>query len=106
MNSGISWKNFNVLHWFTHIEFTLTNNDKPVFHLTKGNLRQRIVHFLATRLTKALPVEAKTELVSVTGYIRKPESARKTRVSNTFCKRTVYPSSLTCIMPLNRLSKS
>ena len=62
------------------IEFTLTNNDKPVFHLTKGNLRQRIVHIFGNQINeKLLPVEAKTELVSVTGYIGKPETARKTR---------------------------
>lgn len=62
------------------IEFTLTNNDKPVFHLTKGNLRQRIVQIFGNPINeKLLPVEAKTELVSVTGYIGKPETARKTR---------------------------
>ena len=62
------------------IEFTLTNNDKPVFHLTKGNLRQRIVHIFGNQINeKLLPVEARTELVSVTGYIGKPETARKTR---------------------------
>jgi DNA mismatch repair protein MutL len=62
------------------IEFSLFNNDKPVFQLTKGNLRQRIVHIFGSQINgKLLPVEAKTELVSVLGYIGKPETARKTR---------------------------
>jgi DNA mismatch repair protein MutL len=62
------------------IEFSLFNNDKPVFQLSKGNLRQRIVHIFGSQINeKLLPVEAKTELVSVVGYIGKPETARKTR---------------------------
>ncbi len=62
------------------IEFSLFNNDKPVFQLSKGNLRQRIVHIFGNPINeKLLPVEAKTELVSVVGYIGKPETARKTR---------------------------
>lgn len=62
------------------IEFSLFNNDKPVFQLSKGNLRQRIVHIFGSQINgKLLPVEAKTELVSVIGYIGKPETARKTR---------------------------
>ncbi len=62
------------------IEFSLFNNDKPVFQLSKGNLRQRIVHIFGNHINeKLLPVQAKTELVSITGYIGKPETARKTR---------------------------
>ncbi len=62
------------------IEFSLFNNDKPVFQLSKGNLRQRIVHIFGNQINeKLLPVQAKTELVSITGYIGKPETARKTR---------------------------
>jgi len=63
-----------------NIEFSLFNNDKPVFQLSRGNLRQRIVHIFGNQINeKLLPVEAKTELVSVVGYIGKPETARKTR---------------------------
>jgi DNA mismatch repair protein MutL len=58
----------------------LFNNDKHVFQLTKGNLRQRIVHIFGSQMNeKLIPVEAKTELVSIIGYIGKPETARKTR---------------------------
>jgi len=62
------------------IEFSLFNNEKPVFQLSKGNIRQRIVHIFGNTINeKLIPVEAKTELVSVSGYIGKPETARKTR---------------------------
>lgn len=62
------------------IEFSLFNNDKPVFQLSKGNIRQRIVHVFGNIINeKLLPVESKTEMVSVSGYIGKPETARKTR---------------------------
>ncbi len=62
------------------IELSLFNNDKHVFQLTKGNLRQRIVHIFGSQMNeKLIPVEAKTELVSIIGYIGKPETARKTR---------------------------
>ncbi len=62
------------------IELSLFNNDKHVFQLTKGNLHQRIVHIFGSQMNeKLIPVEAKTELVSIVGYIGKPETARKTR---------------------------
>ena len=62
------------------IEMILTNNEKLVFHLTKGNHRQRIVQIFGNHINdKLLPVQAKTELGSISGYIGKPETARKTR---------------------------
>ena len=62
------------------IEMSLFNNDKHVFQLTKGNLRQRIVHIFGNQINeKLIPVEVKTEMVSIIGYIGKPETARKTR---------------------------
>jgi DNA mismatch repair protein MutL len=62
------------------IEMSMFNNDKHVFQLAKGNMRQRIVHIFGSQMNeKLIPVEAKTELVSIIGYIGKPETARKTR---------------------------
>jgi len=62
------------------IEFSLFNNDKPVFQLLKGNKKMRIVQIFGSQINgKLLPVETRTELISVTGYIGKPETARKTR---------------------------
>lgn len=73
------------------IEFSLMNNDKPVFQLSKGNLKQRIVHIFGNQMNeKLLPVELKTEMVSIHGYIGKPESARKTRGDQYFFANNRY----------------
>ncbi len=62
------------------IELSLFHNDKPVFQLSKANLRQRIVHIFGNSINeKLLPVEMKTEQILISGYIGKPETARKTR---------------------------
>ncbi|NVO18279.1 MAG: DNA mismatch repair endonuclease MutL [Bacteroidetes bacterium] len=62
------------------IEFSLHHNDKPVFQLTKVGLKQRIVHVFGNQINeKLLPVEMKTEQVTIYGFIGKPETARKTR---------------------------
>lgn len=61
------------------IEFTLIHNDVQMFLLPIANLRQRIVN-LAGKHTNAslIPIEADTHFVKVSGYIGKPEAARKT----------------------------
>jgi DNA mismatch repair protein MutL len=62
------------------IEFNLIHNEKPVFQLVKTNLKQRIVHIFGNQINeKLLPVELTSELVRISGFIGKPESARKTR---------------------------
>ncbi len=62
------------------IELSLHHNDKPVFQLSKENLRQRIVHIFGNPINeKLLPVDLKTEQIRIGGFIGKPETARKTR---------------------------
>jgi DNA mismatch repair protein MutL len=62
------------------IELSLFHNDKPVFQLSKVNLKQRVVHVFGNQINeKLLPVEMKTEQVMIYGFIGKPETARKTR---------------------------
>lgn len=62
------------------IEFEMVNGGKMVHQLKKGNLKQRIVHLFGNTMNeKLLPLEVRTELVSINGYIGKPEAARKTR---------------------------
>jgi DNA mismatch repair protein MutL len=62
------------------IEFSLFHNDKAVFQLSKVNLRQRIAHIFGNQINeKLLPVEMKTEQLTIFGFIGKPETARKTR---------------------------
>lgn len=75
------------------IFFSLHHNGNKLFHLTKGNLRQRVVGVLGTKVNKALiPIEEETDIIHISGYIGKPEAAKKTRgeqfffVNNRFIK--------------------
>lgn len=63
-----------------HIFFSLDSDGKDVYHLEKGNLKQRIVHLFGKNYDQRLvPVEEETSIISVTGFIGKPEFAKKTR---------------------------
>ena len=62
------------------IAFSLHHNNSELFHLEKGTLRQRLVGILGDNYNQRLvPVEENTTIVNVTGFIGKPEFARKTR---------------------------
>ena len=67
---------------FTHpdVSFTLHHNGTEVFNLAASNVRQRIVRVLGSKYDQRLvPVEESTDIVSIKGFIGKPEFARKTR---------------------------
>ncbi len=73
--------------------FTLHHDGNEVFHLPKGSLKQRIIHLLGNAYNqKLVPVEETTTIISLKGYIGKPEFAKKTRgeqfffVNNRFIK--------------------
>jgi len=60
------------------ISFTFHSNGVEMFDLRRGNLRQRIVDVFGKRLNQSLiPVDVETSLCNITGFIGKPESARK-----------------------------
>ena len=62
------------------IEFSFNHNGADIFNLPKSNLRQRIVNvFGATYNQRIVPVEEETFIVKITGFIGKPEYAKKTR---------------------------
>jgi len=62
------------------IQFFVYNQDKLLHQLPSGSLKQRIVSlFGAAYNQRLLPVEQTSTLVNITGYIGKPEAARKTR---------------------------
>ena len=62
------------------VGFSLTNNDKEIYHLTPGNLKQRIVGLCGKDYDKKLlPVQQETETATINGFIVKPEFLRKTR---------------------------
>lgn len=62
------------------VEFHFSHNGSEVFQLPATNLRQRIVHVFGNKYNdKLVPVEESTDIVSVQGFVGKPESAKKTR---------------------------
>lgn len=62
------------------IVFNLFHNDKEIFHLFSGNLKQRIVTLFGNIYNeRLLAVNQLSDAVSVEGYIVKAEFSRKTR---------------------------
>jgi len=75
------------------IRFEMLNNGNEVFNLPSSNHRQRIVSIFGEKMNqKLVPVEEATELVSVSGFVGKPEYAKRSRgeqfffVNNRFIK--------------------
>jgi len=61
-----------------NIEFELRHNDTVVHQLLKGSFKQRIVELFGKSLDKQLvPIESATSLVKVSGFVSRPENARK-----------------------------
>lgn len=84
------------------VDFQLTHNGAEVFMLPACALRQRIVHVFGSKYNeKLVPVEEHTDIVSVTGFIGKPETSRKTRgeqfffVNRRFIKNTYLNHAVT-----------
>lgn len=76
-----------------NIFFSLHHNNTEVYHLPAGRLRQRIVSIFGSSTNKKLvPISEDTDALRITGYIGKPEFAKKTRgeqfffVNNRFIK--------------------
>jgi DNA mismatch repair protein MutL len=65
---------------YPEIQFRMIHNEKEVYHLPKGNLRQRIISTLGKNYNERLvPLDEKTDVVKFAGFIGKPEFSRKTR---------------------------
>ncbi|KAB7531214.1 DNA mismatch repair endonuclease MutL [Flagellimonas olearia] len=63
-----------------NIEFHFYNNGSEIFNLPKGKPRQRIAHIFGSRMEDRLvPVNEETEVVKISGFICKPEFAKKSR---------------------------
>jgi DNA mismatch repair protein MutL len=62
------------------VEFSFHHNDNEIYHLHATSLRQRIVHLFGARYNERLvPVDEVTDIVQVSGFIGKPDAAKKTR---------------------------
>lgn len=60
------------------VAFTLSSNGNRLMQLSAGSPLQRIVAIFGKRLSEQLlPVQVETSLVKISGYVGKPESARK-----------------------------
>jgi DNA mismatch repair protein MutL len=75
------------------ISFSLHHNNTEVFHLQDGKLRQRVVGVFGNSWNKKLvPVNEETDILTIRGFVGKPEFAKKTRgeqllfVNNRFIK--------------------
>ena len=79
------------------IRFSLYHNDSEVYNLHSGNLRQRIVGVFGKQINQELiTIDTETTLVSIKGFIGKPETARRTYgeqfffVNNRFMKHPYF----------------
>ncbi|MEZ4958525.1 MAG: DNA mismatch repair endonuclease MutL [Saprospiraceae bacterium] len=69
----------------TDVFCSLHHNGTEMFHLPPANPRQRIVGVFGHAFNpKLVPVEEETEVMKITGFIGKPEFARKTRGEQLF----------------------
>jgi len=63
---------------YPHINFTLHSNGSELYNLKAAPLRQRIVDVMGKKINQdLLPVNVKTTICEITGFVGKPESARK-----------------------------
>jgi DNA mismatch repair protein MutL len=61
------------------VEFSLHNNDTEIYNLPVSNLKQRIINLFGKNINQSLiNISSKTSLAGISGFITKPESARKT----------------------------
>lgn len=62
------------------IGFVMYHNGSEVFNLPVSNYRQRIVNIFGAKTNeKLVPVEEDTEVLKISGFVGKPEFAKKTR---------------------------
>ncbi|MDH7444256.1 DNA mismatch repair endonuclease MutL [Aquimarina sp. 2201CG14-23] len=62
------------------IKFDMYHNGSEVFNLPVSNHRQRIVQIFGGKTNeKLVPIDEETDLVSITGFVAKPEYAKRTR---------------------------
>ena len=60
------------------ISFSLLSNGAELFNLRASNLRQRVVDIFGKRLNQdLLSLNVETSIANITGFVGKPESARK-----------------------------
>lgn len=67
------------------ISFTMISNGSEVFNLPSSNYRQRIVNIFGGKTNeKLVPLTEETEILKITGFVGKPEFAKKNRSEQFF----------------------
>ncbi len=62
------------------VHFVLTHNGNVVFDLPKSNLKQRLVHVFGGKYNDQLiQLDEDTEIVRISGFVGRPEIAKRTR---------------------------
>lgn len=65
---------------FPEIFFSLSSNGQQVFHLEKGSLKQRLLQIMGNHYnSKLVTVQEQTDYLNITGFVGKPDTAKKTR---------------------------
>lgn len=79
------------------IRFSLHHNETEIYNLPPGNLRQRVIGVFGKQINNDLiTLETHTTLIDITGFIGKPENARRTYgeqfffVNNRFMKHPYF----------------
>ena len=79
------------------VEFSLVHNDAEIYLLPAANLKQRIVHLFGKSINQNLTtLDTTTSLVKISGFIGKPECAKKTSgeqfffINNRFMKHPYF----------------
>ncbi|RXP47056.1 DNA mismatch repair endonuclease MutL [Lutibacter sp. HS1-25] len=85
-----------------NISFSFYHNENEIYNLITGNLRQRIVAIFGKKTNeKLVPIEEETAIVTVQGFVTKPEFAKKQRgeqfffVNDRFIKSTYLNHAVT-----------
>ncbi len=75
------------------ISFSLYHNDNEVYHLKESNSRKRIVAMFGAKTNeKLVPLDEQTDIITIKGFIAKPEFSKRKRgeqfffVNNRFIK--------------------
>ena len=67
---------------YPDIEFNLIHNEEELFYLKKSNLRRRISSIFGRKIDENLiPLEEKTSLAKISGFILKPQVSKKSRIN-------------------------
>ncbi|MEE2954133.1 MAG: DNA mismatch repair endonuclease MutL [Bacteroidota bacterium] len=71
------------------------HNEKNIFYLESSNFRQRIVNVIGNKMNeKLVPVKEETDPINITGFISKPEFAKRTRGEQYFFVNSRFIKSL------------